>query len=110
ADFWATADRRWLRRGRPVHMLGNETCVIPLEELIWSKSYVMARERFDGADVAHLFLLQGHGIDWARLERLFGNHVELLLAHLILFRFLFPAQLHLVTNPFLSLLLPPPLT
>src|SRR5690348_6019356 len=57
-NFWATVDELWITRSRPVRMLGVDTHVIPLEELIWSKSYVMARERFDGADVAHLILLQ----------------------------------------------------
>ena len=32
--------------GMPVRM--------PLEEMIWSKAFIMERERFDGADVAHL--------------------------------------------------------
>jgi hypothetical protein len=79
--------------------------VIPLEELVWSKSYVMARERFDGADVAHLIFLQGHAIDWRRLLRLFDVHAELLLAHLILFRFFYPAARHLVPDRVLGQLM-----
>jgi hypothetical protein len=96
SNFWATVDERWVTRARPVTALGVSTCVIPLEELIWSKSYVMARERFDGADVSHLLLLQGRQIDWRRLVRLFDVHSELLLAHLVLFRFLYPAARDLV--------------
>ena len=96
SNFWASVDERWITRSRPVRMLGVDTHVIPLEELIWSKSYVMARERFDGADVAHLILLQGAKIDWRRLVRLFDVHAELLLAHLLLFRFLYPAVRDLV--------------
>ena len=96
SNFWASVDERWLARARPVRMLGVDSHVIPLEELIWSKSYVMARERFDGADVAHLLLLQGAKIDWRRLVRLFDVHTELLLAHLLLFRFFYPAARDLV--------------
>src|SRR5262249_54767817 len=91
ANFWATVDERWLSRARPAQVLGHDTYVLPLEELLWSKSYVMARERFDGADVSHLFLLQGSAIDWPRLLRLFDVHHELLLVHLLLFRFVYPA-------------------
>jgi predicted nucleotidyltransferase len=96
SNFWASVDEKWLSRARPVRMLGHRAQVIPLEELIWSKSYVMARERFDGADVAHLLLLQGRNIDWRRLVRLFDVHSELLLAHLLLFRFLYPAARDLI--------------
>jgi hypothetical protein len=98
SNFWASVDERWLSRARPAVVLGHETQVIPLEELIWSKSYVMARERYDGADVAHLLLLQGRGVDWRRLIRLFDVHYELLLAHLTLFRFLYPAARDIVPD------------
>jgi hypothetical protein len=105
SNFWASVDQKWLRRARPVEMLGVATQVIPLEELIWSKSYVMARERFDGADVAHLLLLQARAIDWRRLVRLFDMHAELLLAHIILFRFFYPGVRDLVPRDVLDRLL-----
>ena len=28
--------------------------LIPAEEMIWSKAFIMERERYDGADVAHI--------------------------------------------------------
>ena len=28
--------------------------LVPAEEMIWSKAFIMERERFDGADIAHL--------------------------------------------------------
>ena len=50
------------------------------------------RERFDGADVNHLLLSCGPSLNWDRLLRRFGAHWQLLLVHLILFRFVYPAE------------------
>ena len=54
----------------------------PAEEMIWSKAFVMERERFDGADVTHILRKSGAAIDWVRLLRRFGPHAAVLLAHL----------------------------
>lgn len=64
----------------------------PVEEMIWSKAYVMERERYDGADVAHLFHVCGTRIDWQRLIERFGKHWRLLFSHLVLFEFIYPAD------------------
>src|SRR5690606_15281576 len=64
--------------------------ICPVEETIWSKAYIMERERFDGADVAHLILARGETMDWQRLLTRFGEHWRLLLAHLVMFEFIYP--------------------
>jgi hypothetical protein len=64
----------------------------PIEEMIWSKSYVMERERYDGHDVAHLLRAGAHWIDWPRLVARFGPHWRVLLAHLVLFGFIYPGE------------------
>ncbi len=64
----------------------------PIEEIIWSKAYVMERERYDGHDVAHLVRAGGHWIDWSRLVDRFGPHWRVLLAHLVLFGFIYPGE------------------
>jgi hypothetical protein len=53
----------------------------------------MERERFDGADIHHLLRCKGAQLDWEHLLRRFGDrHWEVLLTHLITFRFSFPCQ------------------
>src|SRR5690606_12458675 len=48
------------------------------------------RERYDGADINHLCLRWGDRLDWKHvLERLYP-HWHLLLAHIILFQFVYP--------------------
>jgi hypothetical protein len=64
----------------------------PPEETIWSKASIMERERFDGADVAHLLRACAPGLDWKRLVRRFGPHWRVLLSHLVLFGFVYPGE------------------
>ena len=40
-------------------ILGVPVKLCPAEEMIWSKGYVQERERFDGADIAHLIRCRG---------------------------------------------------
>ncbi|MBI3463018.1 MAG: hypothetical protein HY000_08150 [Planctomycetes bacterium] len=62
----------------------------PPEETIWSKGFVMERNRYDGADIAHLLYARAEELDWKRLLWRFGPHWRLLLSHLVLFGFIFP--------------------
>src|SRR5262249_18262669 len=39
------------------------------EEMIWHKAFVMERERFDGADIAHLVRERADKLDWDRMLR-----------------------------------------
>jgi hypothetical protein len=66
--------------------------VAPPEESLWSKAFVMERERYDGADVAHILLAVGDRLDWRRLIERFGAHWRVLLAHLVLFGFIYPSE------------------
>jgi hypothetical protein len=47
-------DDDWFRHAVPATVMGQPVWLCPVEETIWSKSYVMERERYDGADIAHL--------------------------------------------------------
>ncbi|MDB4974770.1 MAG: uncharacterized protein JWN48_3111 [Myxococcaceae bacterium] len=64
----------------------------PVEEMIWSKAFVMERERFDGADVAHLLNACGASLDWQRLIERFGASWRILLTHVVLFGFIYPNE------------------
>ena len=60
--------------------------------MIWMKAYIMERERYDGADVAHLLLRRAGEIDWKHLLWRFGPDWRVLLSHLVLFRFIYPTE------------------
>ena len=70
----ARVDEEWFERAVAEEVLGYPTRLIPAEEMIWSKAFVQERERFDGADIAHLIRSRGEGLDWERLLRRFGRH------------------------------------
>ncbi len=85
-------DQEWFSNASEGEILGVPVRLCPAEEMIWSKAYVQERERFDGADIAHLIRCQGETMDWVRLRRRFGDHWRVLLAHLVLYGFIYPAQ------------------
>lgn len=87
----ATVDEAWFDNALEGQVLGRKVMLSPAEEMIWSKAFVMERDRYDGADVAHLLLARGDDLDWPRLLRRFRDYPLVLLAHLTLFLFIFPS-------------------
>jgi hypothetical protein len=87
-----TVDQSWIDRGLETAVLGVPTRVLAPEELIASKLFVNFRERFDGADIAHVIHGTQGRLDWQRLLQLVREHWELLLWELILFRYVYPAK------------------
>lgn len=82
----------WIRNGRPADVLGTRVQIVGPTELLWSKSFIQQHNRFDGADIAHLILKAHHEIDWRRLLSSMEAHWEILLSHLILFRWIYPSE------------------
>src|SRR4051812_47701965 len=62
-------DDEWFQHIVPGEVLGHPAPMSPPEEMLWMKSFVMERDRFDGPDVAHLILARGADMDWSRLLR-----------------------------------------
>jgi hypothetical protein len=89
-------DRTWIERAFPAVVFGVQSRVLAPEELIASKLFVTRRERFDGADIAHIVYGTRGQIDWNRVKDLVGEHWEILLWSLILFRYVYPAHSHFV--------------
>jgi hypothetical protein len=89
-------DDDWFDHSVPGEILGTTVKLCPAEELIWTKSFIMERERYDGADIAHLVRARGTELDWSRLLRRFDTDWQVLLSHLILFSFIYPCERALV--------------
>jgi hypothetical protein len=79
--------------------------LVPREELLWTKSFVMERERYDGADVVHLIRVCSPDLDWRRLLGRFGPHWQVLLGHLVFFGFIYPGEGALVPREIMAELL-----
>jgi hypothetical protein len=88
----APVDADWFAYAPDALVLDVVVPLCPAEETLWSKAFVMERERFDGADVAHLLLACAPTLDWERLLRRFDEHWRVLLAHLVLFGYVFPDE------------------
>jgi hypothetical protein len=88
----AMVDDLWFEHATAGEVLGIPVGLIPAEEMIWSKAFVQERERYDGADVAHTLRAVGPELDWRRLFVRFGSHWRVLLAHLVLFGFIYPGE------------------
>ncbi|HXO27094.1 MAG TPA: hypothetical protein VOA80_07120 [Thermoanaerobaculia bacterium] len=85
-------DEGWFRHARRGEVLGVQVRLCPPEEMLWSKAFIMERERYDGADVAHLLHCCAEELDWQRLLARFGEHWRVLLSHLVLFGYIYPAR------------------
>lgn len=101
----AEVDDAWFDYACEEQVLGIPCRICPAEEMIWSKAFIMERERFDGADILHLLRACGARLDWPRLLRRFELHWRVLLSHLVLFGFVYPAQRALVPAPVMDELL-----
>jgi hypothetical protein len=92
----ATVDDQWFAHAPEAEVCGIRSKLSPPEELIWSKSFVMERERFDGADIMHVIHGIGPDLDWPRLIARFGDHWRVLLSHLVMYAFVYPSERHRV--------------
>ena len=94
----AEVDDEWFAHAVDEQVLGVPVKLAPAEEMIWSKAMIMERERYDGADVAHLLRHCSGLLNWERLVGRFGGHWRILLSHLVLFGFIYPGERALVPS------------
>src|SRR5262245_55802902 len=77
--IWAMANRRaetddvWVSQGLEVHVRGVDVRVIPPEELIWAKLYVVQADRSDWPDLLNLLYARGATLNWAHLLDRLGD-------------------------------------
>lgn len=90
ANQRALVDEEWLTQGPEVTIRGERLRPIPVEELIWSKLYVLQRERCDWGDVFNLLDAQASAVDWKRLLGRLGEDGPLLAGALSVFAWLVP--------------------
>jgi Uncharacterised nucleotidyltransferase len=91
-------DRSWIENASPTMILNVRARVLAAEELLVSKLFVVRRERFDGADIAHIIYSSQGKLDWNRVLALVNNHWEILLFALVLYRYVYPAYSHYVPS------------
>lgn len=95
---------RWFRNPKKVPLLGVEVPLVHPEDMISQKAYIMERERFDGADVAHLLRCCAETMDWDYLLERFGPDWRVLFSHLVLFGFIYPMERNRIPRRVMDLL------
>lgn len=75
-----------------ITVYGHEVAITPPTALLLSKFFIQDRYRFDGADVNHVMLKQSQAIDWKALLNAMELYWEVLLAHILNFRFAYPTE------------------
>jgi len=82
----------WFEDAPEIEVYGTKVRITKPTELVWSKIFVQDRYRYDGADVAHVILKQADAIDWKKLMTYMELHWEVLLSHLVNFRYIYPSE------------------
>jgi len=96
--IWSMANRRaqveesWFQSARSIVIRDEPLQVLPAEELLWCKLYVMQRDHCDWTDVLNLLYASGAWLDWDRLLRRVGHDFAVLRAALTLFSWLCPGR------------------
>lgn len=82
----------WFREAYEVEVYGSKVRITPPTEFILSKLFLQDRYRYDGADVAHVILRKHDEVDWRRLLAAMELYWEVLLIHILNFRFIYPTE------------------
>lgn len=88
----AMVDDVWFEYAVDGILFDHPVKIIPVEEMIWSKAFVMARDRFDGADINHLIKTRGRIMDWRRLLDRFASDWPVLFSYVVLYEYVYPSE------------------
>lgn len=92
ANHRARVDEVWLKTGPSIMLEGESFPVIPPEETLWTKLYILQRERCDWPDALNLIGAVGPELDWGRLIDRVAADTPLLSAVLNVFGWICPAR------------------
>ncbi len=96
--IWSMANRRaevdelWFKRAQTVAIRDATVQIMPAEELLWCKLYILQRDHCDWTDIFNLLHAVGAELDWSHLLKRVGADVPLLQAALTIFNWLCPKR------------------
>jgi hypothetical protein len=90
ANHLAQVDEAWLTRGAALDVEGLRLCLLPPEELIWTKLHVLQKDRCDWPDVLNLLYATSAQLNWDHLLARLNEDVPLLTGALSVFGWLCP--------------------
>ena len=96
ANYRANLDTDWVTMGPEVSIRGELVRIIPIEELIWNKLYILQRPRCDWNDILNLMYINVETIDWARMIKKLAPDIHLLGGALNVFLWMCPGRAKLI--------------
>ena len=94
--IWSTPNRRtnvdesWFEYAGDLLLRTERVKVIPAEELVWIKLYVLQKDRCDWPDVINLLYATSASLNWKRLAERLADDLPLLEGLLVVFAWLCP--------------------
>lgn len=92
ANYRAQVDEGWLTRGDVVQVHGTELRLLPVEELLWAKLYILQRDRCDWGDLLNILFTRGATMDWDHLLEAVGEDRRVLAGLLEIFTWACPER------------------
>jgi Uncharacterised nucleotidyltransferase len=92
ANYRAEVDRSWLDSGPVIDLRGVRCRVLSAEVMLWTKLFVLQRDRCDWPDIMNLLYACGPHMDWEHLLHRIDGEARLLSGGLMVFQWLCPGR------------------
>src|SRR5579862_5350888 len=92
ANQRAQTDEQWFTRAPAANVRGEPLGILPMEEFLWCKLYIMQRDHCDWTDVFNLIYAVGQHVDWDHLLERLEEDRPLLKGLLTVYGWLCPKQ------------------
>jgi hypothetical protein len=92
ANQRAQVDERWFDGAPEISIRGERLKVVPMEEFVWCKLYILQRDHCDWTDVMNVLFAAGSKMDWDYLLWRLGEDWALLKSLLTLYGWVCPRQ------------------
>jgi hypothetical protein len=92
ANQRAQTDEQWFEHAPAATVRGEALKVVPMEEFLWCKLYIMQRDHCDWTDVFNLIYAVGRDLDWEHLLERLEEDRPLLKGLLTVYGWLCPEQ------------------
>jgi hypothetical protein len=92
ANRRADVDEAWFQNARSIEVRDETLRIVPPEELLWQKLYVLQRDRCDWPDVLNMLAMAGGEIDWRRMVARLEEDTPLLHGLLLVLAWMCPGK------------------
>ena len=99
ANYRNEVEEEWFRGGGEILLYGTRLPLLPIEELVFSKLYIVQKDRCDWPDLLNIFHERASEMRWSRVRELVGADMALVSSLLSLFGWICPARAREIPTP-----------